>query len=1152
MSNTVVSSTEPPQNSSQNAPSVDALVEGLEKTALENDAQDTQAAVQQECAESRLHIVYTRKQLVFLSQSPLVKLPEGMPEFKVWFGELNEQALLSLKKDSDSVSSNGAVRERRFRREPEDSDGSTRPQFRSGLSQPSQMGNFKHQPLRSSDRDRDTERDLRSLSDRYDRDKATRGDRMGLGSHSTLLRTRDRDSAPHLPTDREGQRTLGRKRNGESKEDWRRGAEPPRSGRDDNNSRRDRDDRERQRSRVRDNSRTRDSPPATRREREEQRKDRDRDRFDEADGDRKKLSSRREKDSSGREKDSKWEHSREPGTDRDGWTITDDKRRGARDRRHDDTRDKEDKREREKEKEPAWMETYVPPVSSSSGILGGKGGDGELDSIQAWKKDMKEREMKAKGLVPETSAPTVSSNESAVEEAKPSQAPSVQPEGQLDEIQLFKLMMKKEQERTASGNGNGVLDERHGISDIPLKTADPCVRGSMGVQEARTTASTDRVASPAGASPVNGISGSIDPLLAAKSTAALKPPSSAALAPSPSGAGALPSLSENVPSSALSNGPRLLSLKTSETTTFQETVNKDAPGSTASFDPPRTSRLLAFGAQSTKVTAQPSPQSAAAAVQMNRLQQMDPLWPNQRRTSVSPAMPHSASQQAMFDKPVMQQQMLTGGQFDMNVSENLSRRPGLDSLGYNPLYENAPRSANALDASREITNIDTGRSSIPLSASERTVFMSQSDSLQHLADARRIPTPPTAGYGVTSPISPFDSQMSNTQNSYSSGKGSRMAKHFERQRDQSLINVGRNPPLSGLGPNGMMQNRQEQTPTNNPMAAGEGRNLQDLLTMLNNSAQAQRHHLSQNMGQHQPAQSLHIGPTNASLGRIDHLLDNDEGRFAPDGLVPGLRPAVPPGPRNREMSTGSLYANQLDEQIAFNARLGAQQRGGMDHLITGQIPSQFNGQGMNAGRASLSLQQQAMRGGPSPINNFNPAQGLPQQRLPPGLANLGSRPPHEPSQFLTGGTGNFGGVPSQLPAGLQHGSNPQAFNQFQNPGLGMVGNQTHLRGQPGLGQLGNNLNGLEFRGGPSGPTQNQLLGLGAPNLGQAMRGGSGFHAQQLHGPNQLHPSINIRQQQNIQPQMLQQLLPQQLQAIPPGQHNPNDLMALLMGNAHRE
>ena len=47
------------------------------------------------------------------------------------------------------------------------SSESTRPSFRSGLSQPSQMGNFRHQSIRTTDRtgekelERERERDLR-------------------------------------------------------------------------------------------------------------------------------------------------------------------------------------------------------------------------------------------------------------------------------------------------------------------------------------------------------------------------------------------------------------------------------------------------------------------------------------------------------------------------------------------------------------------------------------------------------------------------------------------------------------------------------------------------------------------------------------------------------------------------------------------------------------------------------------------------------------------------------------------------------------------------------------------------------------------------------------------------------------------------------
>lgn len=246
MSNAVDSSTETPKDSSQNAPSVDALAEGLEKTVLESDTQDTQAASHHECAEPRPLIIYTRKQLVFLSQSPLVKAPEGMPEFKVWFGSVITVLLrpfpLSLRptlytqrtqRTGLSIHEKGPglylfewrnAREKvcivlhaepssvlirvpyyRFRREPEDGgkcshslhsatfstafllakDGSSRPQFRSGLSQPSQMGNFKHQPLRPSDRDRDTERDLRSV-------------RL---SHASVSEATDLSIFPSYPTD---------------------------------------------------------------------------------------------------------------------------------------------------------------------------------------------------------------------------------------------------------------------------------------------------------------------------------------------------------------------------------------------------------------------------------------------------------------------------------------------------------------------------------------------------------------------------------------------------------------------------------------------------------------------------------------------------------------------------------------------------------------------------------------------------------------------------------------------------------------------------------------------------------------------------------------------------------------------------------------
>jgi zinc finger CCCH domain-containing protein 13 len=123
------------------------------------------------------------------------------------------------------------------------------------------------------------------------------------------------------------------------------------------------------------------------------------------------------------------------------------KRSSGRDRRSgvvDDGKEKDDRkdcdRDREREKEPAWMETYTP-VDSAPGILGGKGGEDELDGIQAFKKDMKAKEQKDMPSSMEKSRAADADRPSGSSKAEnTSTAP-------LDEIQLFRLMMKKEQQQ---------------------------------------------------------------------------------------------------------------------------------------------------------------------------------------------------------------------------------------------------------------------------------------------------------------------------------------------------------------------------------------------------------------------------------------------------------------------------------------------------------------------------------------------------------------------------------------------------------------------------------------------------------------------------------------------------------------------------------
>ncbi|KAF9016249.1 hypothetical protein BDZ89DRAFT_409322 [Hymenopellis radicata] len=86
---------------------------------------------------------------------------------------------------------------------------------------------------------------------------------------------------------------------------------------------------------------------------------------------------------------------------------------------------------RPREGERTGLDGYLCSLTHFVGILGGKGADGELDGIQAWKQGMKEKERAA------AEATEV--------------APKATSEKPLDEIQLFKIMMKHEQQKGQDG-----------------------------------------------------------------------------------------------------------------------------------------------------------------------------------------------------------------------------------------------------------------------------------------------------------------------------------------------------------------------------------------------------------------------------------------------------------------------------------------------------------------------------------------------------------------------------------------------------------------------------------------------------------------------------------------------------------------------------
>jgi zinc finger CCCH domain-containing protein 13 len=284
----------------------------------------------------------------------------------------------------------------------------------------------------------------------------------------------------------------------------------------------------------------------------------------------------------------------------------------------------------------------------------------------------------------------------------------------------------------------------------------------------------------------------------------------------------------------------------------------------------------------------------------------------------------------------------------------------------------------------------------------------------------------------------------------------------------------------------------------------------------------------------QPQQVQQHGPLQSN-GRLDALYDSrfEDKSFVPDGMVPGLRTAPPT--RSRDMGNGYI-SDHLEEQIPFNVnRPPPQHRNG--DMFNNSGPQLYPHQQGFVRNAPL---QQPYRGNPSPIASQNPLQSLSQQRLPPGLANLGGRPPHDSTQFF----GNTMTLPSG-PQGnvLNNGLAQPVFPNYQTggfpsgPQMRPSSNPHHMQGIAGHNPLVG-LNNVDVRG----PSQAQLLGL------------RGYGSQQLAHAQLQAQQLGLRQQQHLIPP---HIVPH---ALPPHEvsrghdQSAHDLMALLMGNngPHRE
>lgn len=306
-----------------------------------------------------------------------------------------------------------------------------------------------------------------------------------------------------------------------------------------------------------------------------------------------------------------------------------------------------------------------------------------------------------------------------------------------------------------------------------------------------------------------------------------------------------------------------------------------------------------------------------------------------------------------------------------------------------------------------------------------------------------------------------------------------------------------------------------------------------------------------NLNLFQQQQVYHQNQQQMHSNRLEPLYESrlDDRNFMPDGMVPGLRSAPP---RTRE---NAGYPDVLDDSLHLNhhhQRLPQQHRP-VDQMYSGSMYSQQTGR--NNG---FPLQPPHYRGGASPISNQPPSLQNSQQRLPPGLANLGGRPPLEPSQYL-----GMPGMPTPgLHGGLHlNGSNQPAYNTFT-AGSNMAyvggpqGRAPHQLPNPvvhqAMGGPGHQSH-MDLRASNSG----QVLGMSGVGLGSIRGVGGGFPGHQGPPTQGQGPLLAMRpQQQQLPPHLMPHLLPPHLQQQgPPGPNGSqptHDLMALLMGGTHRE
>lgn len=494
------------------------------------------------------------------------------------------------------------------------------------------------------------------------------------------------------------------------------------------------------------------------------------------------------------------------------------------------------------------METYVP-TTPGGGILGGRGEDGELDGIQAWKKNMKEREKKEKEAEALAGSGSGSKADEYTDVASKSKSKALPRETPLDEIQVFKLLMKeaakKEPEEAGASpiqssatqtapalddrtfSGREELAENTGVSNALYNSreTDPSAGRALPANSSTVADNTSHIppapSTPAGAPGANEGARLLSLLSQGPTDPAIH--SQAPKASTPSAP-----LDSSAPVSRIfpPSGSSTPSLQATER--FPVDLSSGLPSSN-SFNPPAGSRLLAFGSRA-QVASGPSSghkvlQSADSSLNSIISMSQPGLSTAQRSSGMTP--PPGMGMNMHHQGPEVLTPYNSEGHISINPRATPSERSG---RSYSP-YSLSSHQEELHEAMRLAQASESLRRSAALTPLDRAMLGPGSENtspyLEHGGSPQNFANGP--GYDLGGNV------MGNTA---SLAKGSRFAKFFDAKNREGQMNVPPRRTQGGMSTSPMPGQRHDPVALNG-MGGNlpDSRTMEDLFAMLQNSSQ---------------------------------------------------------------------------------------------------------------------------------------------------------------------------------------------------------------------------------------------------------------------------------------------------------------------------